>query len=155
MSDTPGARTPAAPDRTDAERPLRILIGADTFAPDVNGACPPPDFAFNGAVDVVAHCRRVLGVADARLGLLHWPVTDVRVRWSLCPPGARCVFLQFNQGWVIYRFAVGDPAMIHVGPRLENDVVVEELVADAPEPLPDWLLEELEERDRADAAPAS
>lgn len=35
MSDTPGASTPAgaAPDR-----PLRILIGADTFAPDVNGA---------------------------------------------------------------------------------------------------------------------
>lgn len=33
MSDTPSASAAA-----DAERPLRILIGADTFAPDVNGA---------------------------------------------------------------------------------------------------------------------
>jgi glycosyltransferase involved in cell wall biosynthesis len=33
VSDTPSASAAA-----DAERPLRILIGADTFAPDVNGA---------------------------------------------------------------------------------------------------------------------
>ncbi|MEI5582458.1 MULTISPECIES: glycosyltransferase [unclassified Agromyces] len=33
MSDTPSTSAD-----TDAERPLRILIGADTFAPDVNGA---------------------------------------------------------------------------------------------------------------------
>ena len=38
MSDTPGASTPAATDAAETERPLRILIGADTFAPDVNGA---------------------------------------------------------------------------------------------------------------------
>ncbi|WP_254431459.1 glycosyltransferase [Agromyces sp. Marseille-P2726] len=37
MSDTPGASTPGTVDpQTDG--PLRILIGADTFAPDVNGA---------------------------------------------------------------------------------------------------------------------
>ena len=35
MSDTSGA--PTVDDPADA-RPLRILIGADTFAPDVNGA---------------------------------------------------------------------------------------------------------------------
>ena len=38
MSDTPGASTPASADDSETERPLRILIGADTFAPDVNGA---------------------------------------------------------------------------------------------------------------------
>ncbi|MDQ2660492.1 MAG: glycosyltransferase [Actinomycetota bacterium] len=38
MSDTPGASTPADPDAAESEHPLRILIGADTFAPDVNGA---------------------------------------------------------------------------------------------------------------------
>ena len=38
MSDTPGARSPAGTDGPETERPLRILIGADTFAPDVNGA---------------------------------------------------------------------------------------------------------------------
>jgi glycosyltransferase involved in cell wall biosynthesis len=36
VSDTPGASTPGTDPET--ERPLRILIGADTFAPDVNGA---------------------------------------------------------------------------------------------------------------------
>ena len=38
MSDTPGASPPAGTDGAETERPLRILIGADTFAPDVNGA---------------------------------------------------------------------------------------------------------------------
>ncbi|MEV1130560.1 glycosyltransferase [Agromyces sp. NPDC049794] len=38
MSDTPGATPPAGTDGAETERPLRILIGADTFAPDVNGA---------------------------------------------------------------------------------------------------------------------
>jgi glycosyltransferase involved in cell wall biosynthesis len=35
VSDTPGASTPAG---ATPDRPLKILIGADTFAPDVNGA---------------------------------------------------------------------------------------------------------------------
>ncbi|WP_244284261.1 glycosyltransferase [Agromyces badenianii] len=38
MSDTPGASTPAGTAGTETERPLTVLIGADTFAPDVNGA---------------------------------------------------------------------------------------------------------------------
>ena len=38
VSDTPGASPPAGTDGAETERPLRILIGADTFAPDVNGA---------------------------------------------------------------------------------------------------------------------
>ena len=38
MSDTPGAIAPAGTDGAETERPLTILIGADTFAPDVNGA---------------------------------------------------------------------------------------------------------------------
>lgn len=37
MADNPGASS-AGTDHTTGERPLRILIGADTFAPDVNGA---------------------------------------------------------------------------------------------------------------------
>lgn len=37
MSDTPGASTPGIA-RAENERPLTVLIGADTFAPDVNGA---------------------------------------------------------------------------------------------------------------------
>ncbi|MFB9309991.1 glycosyltransferase involved in cell wall biosynthesis [Agromyces hippuratus] len=37
MSDTPGASTPGTAG-ADIERPLTVLIGADTFAPDVNGA---------------------------------------------------------------------------------------------------------------------
>lgn len=38
MSDNPGATPSAGTDGAETERPLRILIGADTFAPDVNGA---------------------------------------------------------------------------------------------------------------------
>ncbi len=63
MSDTPGARTPAAaPDRTDADRPLRILIGADTFAPDVNGAAK---FAERLAAGLVERGHEVHVVAPA------------------------------------------------------------------------------------------
>lgn len=38
MSDNPGATPSAGTDGAETERPLKILIGADTFAPDVNGA---------------------------------------------------------------------------------------------------------------------
>src|SRR5690349_132035 len=38
VSDTPGATTPAGTDGAETERPLTILIGCDTFAPDINGA---------------------------------------------------------------------------------------------------------------------
>ena len=115
--------------------------------PDPNGPCPPPDVEIRGAFDIDGRCRQLLAAADARLGVLHWPVTEVDVRWTICPPNARCAaFVQFGQAWVIYRFIAGDPVMIHVGPRFENDMMVEEVVADAPEPLPEWLLAELEEQ---------
>ena len=112
-------------------------LGDDPKAPDP--ACPPPDIEMRGAIDLVARCERFLSVANARLGTLHWPVTDVELRWSLCPPNARCAFVQLRQAWVIYRFSLGDPVMIHVGPRLAGNVIVEDLVAGAPEPLPAWL----------------
>jgi hypothetical protein len=107
------------------------------------GLCPPPDVEMPGAVDVAARCKHVIAVADERLGLLHWPVSEVQVRWTLCPPGARCRFLQLRQAWVIYRFWAGDPVMIHVGPPQEGVDLTDDLVADAPEPLPAWLAEEL------------
>jgi hypothetical protein len=122
--------------------------GASALAggPAANIPCPPPDVEIRGAVDIDAQCRRLLAAADARLGVLHWPVSRVSVRWTICPPNARCAMVvQFGQAWVIYEFVAGDPVMIHVGPRFVEDVVVEELFANAPEPLPDWLLAELEE----------
>lgn len=108
--------------------------------------CPPPDFAIDGAVDVAARCRQMVAVADERLGLLHWPITNVDVRWNVCPPGARCRFLQLSQAWVLYWFSNGEPLMIHVHPRAQGDVGGIDLVAEAPEPLPDWLLKELDAR---------
>ena len=45
---------------------------------------------------------------------------------------------------MLYRFWSGDPMMIYVGPREAGDVVTEEVFADAPELLPEWLLEELQ-----------
>lgn len=39
------------------------------------------------------------------------------------------------------RFWSGDPVMIPVGAVFVGDVIANEFVADAPEPLPDWLLE--------------
>jgi hypothetical protein len=111
---------------------------------DPETLCPPPDVQMDGAIDVAARCQLVLSRADARLGLLHWPVTQVDVRWNICPPGARCAFLQLSQAWVIYQFSIGDPVMIHVRSTAGGVDMNEELVADDPEPLPDWLLEELE-----------
>jgi hypothetical protein len=116
--------------------------GAAVADPDT--LCPPPDIEMDGAIDVAARCQLVLSLADARLGVLHWPVTEVDVRWNLCPPGARCAFLPLSQAWVIYQFSIGEPVMIHV--RSTPDVVemTDELIAGDPEPLPDWLLEELQ-----------
>jgi hypothetical protein len=94
--------------------------------------------------DPIAQCDQVLALANARLGWLHWPVSSIRYRRDLCPPNARCAFAMGAQGWVIYTFWSGDPVMVHVGPRILGDVVTGELAADQPEPLPDWLLEELE-----------
>ncbi|GAA1505137.1 glycosyltransferase involved in cell wall biosynthesis [Agromyces terreus] len=62
MSDTPGATSPNAADRAEPERPLRILIGADTFAPDVNGAAR---FAERLAAGLVERGHEVHVVAPA------------------------------------------------------------------------------------------
>ena len=123
---------------------LAACGGSLAAGADESAVCPPPNIEMPGAVDIVARCERVIAVADEQLGLLHWPVSNVQVRWNLCPPGARCVFLQLRQAWVIYRFWAGDPVMIHVGPRLAGVDLTDDLVADAPEPLPDWLVQELE-----------
>lgn len=121
--------------------------GASVADPAV--LCPPPNFEIDGAVDVEARCQRVVALADERLGVLHWPVADVDVRWNLCPPNARCAFLQLSQAWVIYRFSIGDPLMIHVRPSAaDGDFMVDNLVAGDPEPLPGWLLEELQAESR-------
>ncbi|WP_240666010.1 glycosyltransferase [Agromyces sp. LHK192] len=60
MTDTPGASTASTTPRTDA--PLRILIGADTFAPDVNGAAR---FAERLAAGLVERGHEVHIVAPA------------------------------------------------------------------------------------------
>ena len=116
--------------------------GAAVAEPD--SLCPPPDIEMDGAIDVAARCQLVLSLADARLGILHWPITHVDVRWNICPPGARCRFLALTQAWVIYQFSIGDPVMIHVRTRPGVEDMNEALVAGEPEPLPDWLLEELQ-----------
>ncbi|PJJ63316.1 glycosyltransferase [Compostimonas suwonensis] len=63
MSDTPGSHTPApsAPEQA-AKRPLRVVIGADTFAPDVNGAAR---FAERLAAGLVSRGHEVHIVAPA------------------------------------------------------------------------------------------
>jgi len=62
VSDTPGASTPADTEAAETERPLRILIGADTFAPDVNGAAR---FAERLAAGLVERGHEVHVVAPA------------------------------------------------------------------------------------------
>ncbi len=88
-------------------------------------------------------CTSAVALANARLGWLHWPVTSTAFRTSMCPPNARCRFPGDSQGWVIFTFAVGDPVMIHVGPTNVGGAIAAGLVAGDPEPLPDWLLQEM------------
>lgn len=95
-------------------------------------------------LDPIAQCEQSVALANARLGWLHWPVSSIHYRQTICPPNARCLAMIGDQGWVIYTFWSGDPVMIHVGPQILGDVVTGEVVASQPEPLPDWLLEELE-----------
>jgi hypothetical protein len=91
----------------------------------------------------VLSCPLAVDLAGRKLGWLHWPVTATDFRWSLCPPNARCPFLPQDQGWVIFRFWAGDPVMIHVGRVDLGDIEAGPFVANDPEPLPDWLLEEI------------
>jgi hypothetical protein len=88
-------------------------------------------------------CPQAIALANARLGWLHWPVTSTSFRTTMCPPNARCAFPGENQGWVIFTFAVGDPVGIHVGPANVGGASAAGLVAGDPEPLPDWLLQEM------------
>ena len=88
-------------------------------------------------------CGEAVIIAEARLGWLHWPVASRALRLNLCPPNARCRAPgpgEFH-AWVIYEFTTGDPVMIHV--HLDGEDASLPLIADEPEPLPDWLLEEL------------
>lgn len=63
MTDNPGSQKPAAAsDQQTATKPLRVLIGADTFAPDVNGAAR---FAERLAAGLVARGHEVHIVAPA------------------------------------------------------------------------------------------
>ncbi|MFC6355759.1 glycosyltransferase [Luethyella okanaganae] len=63
MTDTPGSHIAAPADGTQtAQRPLRVLIGADTFAPNVNGAAR---FAERLAAGLVARGHDVHVVAPA------------------------------------------------------------------------------------------
>lgn len=62
MSDSSGATVSPAGDPGPAKRPLRVLIGADTFAPDVNGAAR---FAERLAAGLVERGHEVHVVAPA------------------------------------------------------------------------------------------
>jgi hypothetical protein len=115
--------------------PAGTAAAADHFAP--TGPCAE----FRDWTTTI--CPQAIAVADARLGWPHWPVTSTSFRPSMCPPNARCAFVGENQGWVIFTFAVGDPMMIHVGPTIVGGANAAGLVAGDPEPLPDWLLQEM------------
>ena len=112
-------------------------------------ANPPADPCQFGAalfdVGPVALCQKAVALATARLGVLHWPITSTRFRTNLCPPNARCDlrFPELVEGWVIFTFTAGDPVMIHVGPPTNVGAPPNVLVVGDPEPLPDWLREEI------------
>lgn len=71
MTDNPGSHPPAGADGVEPHRPLRVLIGADTFAPDVNGAAR---FAERLAAGLVARGHEVHILAPSA-GRKHgtWP----------------------------------------------------------------------------------
>jgi hypothetical protein len=100
-------------------------------------------------------CPKAIALAEARLGWLHWPITTITFRSDLCPPNARCAFVA-NEGWVIFTFWTGDPVMVHVAPAAgiallgEAGVGAAGLIAGDPQPVPDWLLDELDAKPRAE-----
>jgi hypothetical protein len=111
----------------------------------------PGDGASSG--DPCAHlgefhgrCEEAIAIANARLGWLHWPITSTEIRDALCGPNMRCAMLLVPgvRSWVIFQFMVGGPVMVHVHLQEQNgEAVGDVLVADAPEPLPEWLLNEI------------
>lgn len=123
------------------------LLGGCAGAAPEGGAPAGIPCDFGGAAPDVGPeiCERAIALAEARLGWLHWPVASTRFRASMCPPNARCLAASGDEGWVIFEFTVGDPVMIRVGPPIVGNVVdLSRLVAGDPEPLPDWLREELD-----------
>ncbi len=93
-----------------------------------------------------AICSDAVALAQARLGWLHWPVTATQFRPDLCPPFARCPPPPGTDGWVIFTFSIGEPSMIHVGPPDPTLGIGAALVAGEPQPLPDWLRDELRQQ---------
>ena len=136
-----------------ATRVLGSLLLASTL---VLGGCRalgqagPGDAAFDECVaavddlgaDRAQFCRRVIDLAEERVGWLR-QVEFVRFRQEICPPNARCMPPPPGAGWVIFLFGDGDPSMVHVGPPEALGAPGDGLVASAPEPVPDWLLDEL------------
>ncbi len=96
-------------------------------------------------VGPIALCAKAVALAIARLGGPHWPITSISFQVSLCPPNARCRAVPDEpvEGWVIFTFADGSAAMIHVGPAQIIGAPPNTLVAGAPEPVPQWLLDQM------------
>jgi hypothetical protein len=102
-----------------------------------SGACSDqPEAADQFALS----CRQAVGLAEGRLGWLHWPITATEFhRGGPCPPNARC-FIAPDQGSVIFHFTVGDPVLI----RIALDATGMPATGD-PEPVPAWMFEEPQE----------
>jgi hypothetical protein len=96
-------------------------------------------------VGPVALCTRAVALATARLGILRWPITSIAFRLSVCPPNARCLAAVGEpvEGWVIFTFSAGAPAIVHVGRPSNVGAVPNALIAGPPQPVPDWLLKEI------------
>jgi hypothetical protein len=128
---------------------LALALGAagcgGVSAPGPSGGdpCDPAGLVGDPSFDPVALCREAIQLADAELGLVHAPVARVRVRSDMCPPGARCLAPVGVEHWVIYEYWFGPPRMVYVGPPDPVDDQSLPLDARGPEPLPDWLLDEL------------
>ena len=123
-----------------------VLAGCGAAPAGGAGSAPSNPCEFGAvvfAVGPVDFCEKAVALAQVRLGWLHWPVTSTSFRSEICPPNARCMGDgDDNEGWVIFTFSIGDPSMIHVGPDA-NGVVVAGFL----EPLPDWLIKELNARE--------
>lgn len=126
---------------------MRCLLGL-LFATVLIGGCgtvaAPGDPCADSSDWAGTICPAAIAVANARLGLVHWPVASTRFLASLCPPNARCRFaLVPHDTWVIFTFSVGDPVMIRVGPPGLANAPPGALVAGDPETPPDWALQQI------------
>lgn len=117
-----------------------LVVGCSSPAADGSAAANPACPAQIGD-DAAKFCPQIVTVATASLGVRQFIVTSTTYARSVCPPNARCRFSLPNEGVVIFTFMLGDPVMVHVGPN--NPEVANDLLAGEPEPLPDWLIDEL------------